>query len=766
MQYLLYPIAFYALLLGIRYFIVMLRLNKLRFQYPKSEIQRAEQVPVHLKQLFQFPIQELRQFSFKPCSYLQVQSMLKLYPPTTYELLLYHSELKTYVKVSIRRPVEPIYLFDIEFYTFFNDRSLLLTMNGKAYGIVGVLPNAIVQDPYTAETSVQWQTHQNRLNQLVATKASIGLAPEAFTRALEAHTKVYIDCLVKAGKLAPLKEAELFQLKGLTILKTTHDVIQGSKKAASVIKQRRQQAKTNTSLQIEIPIELEVEGFQRMEQMQRGLVGRKFRTWLLLASLGLFIASYTSFFASHTLAIFMAVLILHEGGHLLAMKLFGYQDTSVLFVPFLGALATARKDDATLTQKFWISLAGPLPGLILGVGLAIANSDGTYPSWVQEASWMLIGLNLFNLLPVYPLDGGQIADLLLFSRHPYIGVCFKGMGVLLLALLGLFKPMLLGFAILIALTIPASFRSAKVNIKLQQELRKVSASKANDPAHFLQFIFQQLKQSGYGNLPFSTRYTLAKDLLHRQHESSAKWTTRLFLGLLYCGSLLGGMAGTLQAFIPGWTSLISEYGDASERLAHITEKKQQEVEQATVALQHNPNDVNAYMQRSQVRAWLRDTQGALADYDQVVRLKPNDTSSLLTRSGFRLQLKDYQGAIQDYNQVLRLNPKDERTYRLRAHVRSLLGDNKGAIADYNQMVKLNPKNIEAYLGRAGLQQQLRNYRSAIADVNAAIQLDSNLPEAYELRSQARRSLGDEKGAIADQQKAEALYRIADEEDPS
>jgi hypothetical protein len=37
--------------------------------------------------------------------------------------------------------------------------------------------------------------------------------------------------------------------------------------------------------------------------------------------------------------------------------------------PFLGALATARKDDATLSQKFWISLAGPLPGLSLGIAL-------------------------------------------------------------------------------------------------------------------------------------------------------------------------------------------------------------------------------------------------------------------------------------------------------------------------------------------------------------------------------------------------------------
>ncbi len=90
------------------------------------------------------------------------------------------------------------------------------------------------------------------------------------------------------------------------------------------------------------------------------------------------------------------------------------------------------------------------------MGLAIAiykESYISYPIWVQDASSMLIFLNLFNLLPIYPLDGGQIAELLVFYRLPYIGVLFKIIGIALLVMMGMTEPILLTFAILIAFTI-------------------------------------------------------------------------------------------------------------------------------------------------------------------------------------------------------------------------------------------------------------------------------------------------------------------------
>lgn len=765
MQYLLYPLAIYIFLIFIRYFITFLQLYKSQFQYPNYQVTQVDTVPSYLRDLFETPIRELEQLGFKPFSYLLYQPIVKVYQQKSWEILLYNKALKSYATVVVRRLVEPVNLFDIEFYTFFKEKTLLLTVNGKAHGLIGEIPNTIVQDVYTDQISVQWQTHQDKLHQLTSSKTPLGLLPEAFAKALQIYMSNYVSFLAKARYISPIKGTELFQLNWLTALKTVNPIIQGSNKAANIINQRKQKAKTDSSISREIPPELEVEGFQQMQYLQQGLVGKKFRTWLLLGSLALFVASYTHYLNAQSVGIFISVLLFHEGGHLLAMKLFGYRDTSVLFIPFLGALATARKDDATLTQKFWISLAGPLPGLILGIGLAIlAPLNSSYPSWVREASWTLIFLNLFNLLPVYPLDGGQIADLLLFSRFPYIGVLFKVIGVILLGLIGKDRPEMLLFVILIALSIPHSFRSAKVNAKLQKELQQ------NPPAdqdNLLHAIFKYLHQFGYGNLPFNTKYTLVKELIQKHYESRGKWTTRVFLVIVYCVSLLGGIAGSVQAIIPNLVSSLPYYFENSQqRRERVIKHRQQAVEEANAVLRSNPNDVNAYIKRSRAHFALGDYQGALADYDQVVSLQPHKIEYRLSRADLHRRLKNYQGAIQDYNEVLRLQPKKVYVYQLRARVRDEMQDYKGAIADYNEIIKLDAQDTRAYISRGYARQKLQEYQGAIADADYVIKLNSQNPEAYVLRSQVRHQMGDTQGAIADQQKADTLYEVMDEEDPT
>lgn len=566
--------------------------------------------------------------------------------------------------------------------------------------------------------------HQDKLEQLTATQTTSILAPDAFVKALEMARKNYVDRLHKAGDFYLIKETELYQLNWLRTLKLTYKILRGASKVTALFKQRAKLAKTEPNIQVEIPIELEIEGFDREEDFQGRTLNKKIRTWLIIGSFALFVASFMQVFALHTLAILTAALILHEGGHLLAMKIFGYRDTSVLFIPFFGAVATARREDATLTQKFWILLAGPLPGLIMGLGLGIATRDGNYPLWVKEVSWILISLNLFNLLPVYPLDGGKMADLLIFSPFPYLGVLFKVLCAATLTLVGLNNPMLLFIAVAIALSIPNSFRAAKANQEIRKELRQ---NPPLDRDSLINSIFSKMKELGYGKLPFSKRYLLAKDLIYRHHESRAKWTTKLLLVIVYCASLFGGIIGTLEAITPNGAKTAYLLKDRHTMRERAREAKKQEIERATEALRLNPNDSDAYIKRGRARILLRDYQGALADYDQVVRLNPDNIQHRLTRARFRYILKDYQGAI----------------------------------ADYDLIIKLDSKNVQVYLARGYTCEKLKDYKGALADANSAIDLNPNSPDAYAFRSRVRRSLGDEKGAIADEQKAETLYESID-----
>ena len=60
---------------------------------------------------------------------------------------------------------------------------------------------------------------------------------------------------------------------------------------------------------------------------------------------------------------------------------------------------------------------------------------------------------------------------------------------------------------------------------------------------------------------------------------------------------------------------------------------------------------------------------------------------------------DYQGAIADFNQAIKINPNYAQAYNNRGGIRYELGDKQGAIADFNQAIKINPNYANAYYDR-------------------------------------------------------------------
>ncbi|HLO85095.1 MAG TPA: site-2 protease family protein [Nostocaceae cyanobacterium] len=755
MEYALYAIAIYLLLFSVRYILTFLTLAKCQFQNPDYQVIQADQVPAYLRELFVHPIQELQEFGFQPCSYLCYRPMVKTHQQRNWEVLLYHRELKTYATIVTRNLVNPLDLFDIEFYTFFQDKTFLLTFNGKLHGLLGEIPHTIIQDVYTDKLEIQWQAHQNKCQELITSKTLSVFKPSSFAKVLNFYMNNYLKKLVELKYVVATQEARVFQVTWQSALKILDRVVKGNNQLTRINQQRQTAAQQSGTQPLEIPVELEINSFNFMQYVQQDLINKKFRTWLFLGSLALFAASFTNSFNLQSLVIFVVAVFFHEIGHVLAMRLFGYSDSSILFVPFFGALATARKDNATLTQKFWVSLAGPLPGLILGIILAIIVPFGQGdPSWLNETSLILIVLNLFNLLPIYPLDGGKIADLLLFSRFPYLDILFKIFGVIILALTSLNSPMMLIFVVLIALGIPQSFRTAKINSQLQKELRQDAPTDQNSLVYS---IFNHLRKLGHVNLPFNTKYTLVKDLIQRYYESAGKWKTRIFLGLIYCFSLIVGTFGSLQAIIPNWFTVLPDYFSTPEQARERWNKKvQAEIDQATAALKTNPNDVNAYAKRARIRMFIGDYQGSLADYNQAVSLKPEDNSLLNQRAYLRSILKDYKGALQDYNQLSKRQPKDLDIYYKSSRLRERIQDYQGAIVDYNTILQLNPQHHGTYLSRGELRLKVKDYKGAYADANSYIKLYPQRPDGYALRSQIRRGLGDTAKANLDEQRAKNL----------
>lgn len=134
--------------------------------------------------------------------------------------------------------------------------------------------------------------------------------------------------------------------------------------------------------------------------------------------------------------IIVVVLLIHELGHFAAMRFFDYKDVRMFFVPLLGAFVTGRKEKVSQKQRAIVLLAGPVPGILIGFVL-YAISMRTDHEVLSMMGLVFLLLNIFNLIPLAPLDGGHLIHTLFFSRRNTLQAIFiiiSGLGLTLLAL--------------------------------------------------------------------------------------------------------------------------------------------------------------------------------------------------------------------------------------------------------------------------------------------------------------------------------------------
>ncbi|HEV7501813.1 MAG TPA: hypothetical protein VGQ33_17475, partial [Vicinamibacteria bacterium] len=92
--------------------------------------------------------------------------------------------------------------------------------------------------------------------------------------------------------------------------------------------------------------------------------------------------------------------------HVAALRRFGIAATAPMFVPGLGAFVRLRQSVHTAAEDARVGLAGPLWGLgasLTAYGLYLATGSPVIAAVTKFSAW----LNLFNLLPVWQLDGGR-----------------------------------------------------------------------------------------------------------------------------------------------------------------------------------------------------------------------------------------------------------------------------------------------------------------------------------------------------------------------
>jgi Zn-dependent protease len=103
---------------------------------------------------------------------------------------------------------------------------------------------------------------------------------------------------------------------------------------------------------------------------------------------------------------FVALIFVHEMGHVLQLRREGIKASAPMFIPFLGAVIWAKSMGRNALAEARVGLAGPILGS-LGAAALIPVASATGNDLFTALAFTGFFLNLFNLLPVVPLDGGR-----------------------------------------------------------------------------------------------------------------------------------------------------------------------------------------------------------------------------------------------------------------------------------------------------------------------------------------------------------------------
>lgn len=133
---------------------------------------------------------------------------------------------------------------------------------------------------------------------------------------------------------------------------------------------------------------------------------------------------------------FVLLLFVHEMGHFIQLRREGVKPSGMLFIPFLGAAVGARSLGGSALAEARVGLAGPILGT-LGVLVLVPIALITDSDFWRALAFVGFLLNLFNLVPVVPLDGGRA----MAAMAPWMW--FVGFGLMVLLMFVAPSPILI-----------------------------------------------------------------------------------------------------------------------------------------------------------------------------------------------------------------------------------------------------------------------------------------------------------------------------------
>ncbi len=149
--------------------------------------------------------------------------------------------------------------------------------------------------------------------------------------------------------------------------------------------------------------------------------------WKTIVSMAISAAFYCMVWDWQTAVGFVLLILVHEMGHVIADIFCDVPASAPIFIPFLGAVINVRAAFRNARIEAICAIAGPIAGTIASLVCFGFYFHGHSPIMLSLA-WFGFTMNLFNLLPVPPLDGGRVAA----AMSPWIWLIgLAGMGLMI-----------------------------------------------------------------------------------------------------------------------------------------------------------------------------------------------------------------------------------------------------------------------------------------------------------------------------------------------
>ncbi|RXZ84532.1 Zn-dependent protease [Paenibacillaceae bacterium] len=131
------------------------------------------------------------------------------------------------------------------------------------------------------------------------------------------------------------------------------------------------------------------------------------------------LASIATGYFAELMSLF-AIVLVHELGHVLAAKSYGWNVREVKLLPFGGVAEVEEAGHVPAKEEIIVALCGPLQNVWMGGVAWLFGQWGLLPAgWAADLLHANIMIGLFNMLPILPLDGGRIAQALLGYKMPF-----------------------------------------------------------------------------------------------------------------------------------------------------------------------------------------------------------------------------------------------------------------------------------------------------------------------------------------------------------